>query len=69
VPCNLRSCIRWNHLLLLFSRATKKVFVIFGCTVDAQWADCINGLSAEWLIAAHPEERIKVNGMAWYSRV
>jgi len=50
-------------------KSHKKVFVIFGCTGDAQWADCINGLSAEWLIAAHPEERIKVNGMAWYSRV
>ena len=33
--------------------------MIFGCTGDAQWADCIISLSAEWLIAARPEGKVK----------
>ena len=27
----------------------------FDCNGDVHWADCINGLSTEWLIAARPE--------------
>ena len=27
----------------------------FDCNGDVQWADCINSLSTEWLIAAPPE--------------
>ena len=35
-----------------------EVFVTFGCNGDVQWADCLNGLSTEWLSAARPEEQL-----------
>jgi len=33
--------------------------VTFGCNGDVHWAECVNGLSTELLIAAHPEEKVK----------
>lgn len=36
-----------------------EVLVTFGCNGDVHWAECVNGLSTELLIAAHPEEKVK----------
>jgi len=33
--------------------------VTFGCSGDVQLAECLNGLSTEWLTAARPEEKVK----------
>jgi len=55
--CNLRSCIRWNHLLFCSSQEPREVIVTFGCTGDTHWADGIKGLSAEWLTPARPKDK------------
>ena len=31
----------------------------FGCNGDVQWAECLDSLSIEWLIAARPEEEMR----------
>jgi len=31
----------------------------FGCKGVVHWAECLNGLSTEWLTAAQPEEKVK----------
>jgi len=41
---------------LAVHKSHKEVLVNFRCTGDAQWADYINGLSAEWLTSALPKD-------------
>jgi len=38
-------------------KSHKEVFVTFAYNGDVHWAERLDGLSTEWLIAAHPEDK------------